>query len=189
MVRAIAKAAGQTEITAEEKDPAFLALQVRSIHQTIENFIKAQKQNTESIRKAFSMTDVHQQILQRITRDLTFAVSETRRLFVDGDVTQAKGDLGMLKLRPDGTLDMHAYYQEYRELGVAAGPEHADLALVVWSQGNTPEESIDRARLEKVKQAESAKPAEDPDYEEEYFGGDHGEDHHEQIAEGAQANG
>jgi hypothetical protein len=188
-VRAIAKAAGQTEPTAEEKDPAFLALQIRSLHETISQFVKIQQQNTEGIRKAFSMTDVHQQILQRITRDLTFALVEVRRLFVDGDVTAAKGDLDPLKIHPDGTLDMHAYYQEYRELGVAAGPEHADLALVIWSQGNSPEESLDRAKLEKVKQATSAEPVKDPDYEEVYFGGEHGENHHEQVEAAAQANG
>lgn len=189
MVRATAKAAGITEPTAEEKDPAWLALQVRSLHGTVQNFVKAQESNLQNIQRAFSMVDTHQQILARITRDLASTVFNVRRLFVDGDITLTPGDFGVLKLRTDGTLDMHAYYETYRKVGTAAG-DAADLAVLIWSQGQDPEEAVTRAKLERQRQLEAGeKPAQELDYETEEFGGNSGQDHHEQVQASAQANG
>jgi len=188
-VRGIVKAAGQTEPTAEEKDPAFLALQVRSLHSTIENFVKAQDANLQSIQKAFSMVDVHQQILQRLAREVTTALTRVRRLQVDGNVDMALDDFGELKVREDGTLDMHSYYEDYRNVASLAGPRYADLAVVLWSQGSTVEDAVERAKVEKDRQVASGEPVVDPDYEEEFFGGDHGKDHHQQVQASAEANG
>lgn len=188
-VRGIAKAAGQTEPTAEEKDPAFLALQVRALHGTIDNFVKAQEENLRSIQKAFSMVDVHQQILQRLAREVTVALTRIRRLQVDGNVDMEPSDFGDLKVREDGTLDMHGYYEDYRNLCTLAGPKYADLAVVIWSQGATIEAAVERAKVEKDRQVETGKPSEDPDYEEEFFGGDYGQNHHQQVETSAQADG
>lgn len=135
------------------------------------------------------MVDVHQQILQRLAREVTTALTRVRRLQIDGNVDMHLSDFGTLKVREDGTLDMHGYYEDYRTVASQAGPRYADLAVVLWSQGATTEEAVARAILEKDRQVESGAPAVDPDYEEEFFGGDHGQNHHEQVQASAQADG
>ncbi len=189
MVRATAKAAGQAEPTAEEKDPAFLAMQVRSLHQTINNIISANSQNVRNIQNAFGMVDVHQQVLHRIVRDLTMGVYQARRLFVEGQVSSTLSDLGPLKLREDGTLNMHSYYEECQAVANAAGQDKADQAIAFWSQGCSPEVAVKRASLGLDKAAERQEDESDQDYDVEHFGGSNGQDHHEQVTEAAQANG
>lgn len=181
MVRAISKAAGVTEPTADEKDPAFLALQVRSLIGTVNNLVKTQENNVQDILKAFSMVDAHQQVLARIVRELALAVGEVRRLQVDGDVTLSKGDLGALKVLEDGSLDMSSYYHEYSAVGNQAGID-ADRAVVLWSQGCSVEESISRAKLERSRRDKKVEHVADPNYVEEFFGGTNGQDHQQQDA-------
>lgn len=135
------------------------------------------------------MVDVHQQILQRLAREVTVALTRVRRLQVDSNTDMTLEDFGDLKVREDSTLDMHGYYEDYRNVAQQAGPRYADLAVVLWSQGATVEEAVARAKVEKDRQVESGAPAVDPDYEEEFFGGDHGQNHHQQVPASAQADG
>lgn len=144
---------------------------------------KTHSHNTHELRKAFGMVDMHQQVLMRLSRDTTGALVSVRRLQVDGDVTKGPGDLGVLKLREDNSLDMHAYYEEYRKTAEAAG-DAADVAVVLWSHGYTPEEAVERATVEHERRM--ARPvaeepaAEDLDYEVEQFGGNLVQNHHQQ---------
>lgn len=193
MVKGIIKAAGQAELTAEEKDPAFLALQIRALTTAFEKFSEVNSENLVGIRKAFNMVDVQQYVLQRVARDLAVGVSRARRLQVDGDVTLSSGDLGPLQLREDGTLNMRGYYEDYRMTATQAGPKNADLAVVLWSQGYTIEEAVARASLENSRPVEQTEergdPPIDPDYDVEHFGGDYVQNHHEQVQESAHADG
>lgn len=192
-VRGIAKAAGQTEPTAEEKNPAFLALQVRHLLDTVEKMSQVNKENAEAIQKAFAMVDVHHQVLQRVTRDLTGAVVRVRKLQVDGDVNLHASDFEDLKLFPEGGLNLASYYEEYRKVGEAAGEELADIALLVWSQGASPEGAVERARVEKEARErrfeKATDEAPDADYEEHFFGGTDGQSNHEQVPQTAEASG
>lgn len=188
-VRKIAKDIGATEPTADEKDPAFLALQVRALSATVQNLVKANENNTHEIVKAFSQVDIHQQILARITRDLTEAVTTARRLQVDGDVTGAKQDLGPLKVDDAGLLHMAAYHAEYRQVSTDAGPTYAQLACLLWSYGRDPEQAIQEAKSQIDGKVESGTPVPDELYQDEYFGGTSGQNHQQQEPQSAQASG
>jgi hypothetical protein len=188
-IKGIAKATGHTEPSASEKDPAYLSLQLKSLIADFENFNEAYNQNLEAFRKGFSMMDVHQQVLLRLTRDLTGGLIKVRKLQVDGDVSLSIHDFGELKLHPEGELNLGAYYEEYRKVAEAAGPEHADLAVVIWSKGASPEAAVERATLEHTRQvAQEAR--DDGDYETEYFsGGSNGQDRQQQEPTAAGADG
>lgn len=177
MVKATAKAAGQTEPTADEKDPAFLALQIRALNQSVENMEKAFNENMEAMKKAFSMVDVHQQILMRITREVAKVA-----------VVSGSAGTGPLKLTKNFDLDLPAYYQEYRDVAAGAGPEASDYACVMWSQGMGPEEAIAAAQ-QQLASEETNEEAADLDYEVEYFGGTNGKDRNQQIETGTQTVG
>jgi hypothetical protein len=168
-----------------------LVAQVQRLSATVDNLIQAQNENVKGIHKAFAMSDVHQQVLQRVARDLTIAMIGVRKLSVDGSVDFHLADFAPLKLHEqDGVLDLSAYYKEYRELGEAAGQEFADLALIIWSQGQSPEEALERAKLEQTRRAASKVTSDqDEDYETEFFGGTNGQSHHQQESQAAHANG
>lgn len=190
MVRAAAKAAGVTEPLADEKDPAFLAMQIKSLITAVTGLGQVQEQNSQQIYRALAMVDVHQQVLARVTRDLAFAVTEARRMQLAGDFTQAVGDLGDLKLNDERTLNMGAYYEEYRQVADLAGQEAVDIAVVLWSQGYEVEDAVARAKLERNRQAAAGEKKSDPDYEVEHFGGNvSGQNHQQQDEASAQASG
>lgn len=177
VVRATAKANGLTESTVESTSPAFLALKIQSLERTIGNFIKAQDLNTRAIQNAFSMVDMHQQILQRVVRDVARV-----------------GAAAIIHRHADGTLNLPLYYQLYRAVAEDAGPEAAELACILWSQGYTPVEAVERAKLERLaRKAELGEPqavaSEELDYETEYFGGNNAEKHNIEDSQGAQATG
>ena len=95
-----------------------------------------------------------------------------------------------MKLHDEGTLNLGAYYEEYRQVAEAAGPAHADLAVVIWTKGNSPEEAVSRATLEHTRQPADGK-RDDGDYETEYFsgGGNSGQNHQQQEPATASADG
>ena len=146
---------------------------MRALNETLEDLVKAQDQNTQAIQRAFSMVDVHQQILQRITRELVQLVAMT-----------GSSGTGALKLRGDFSLDMTAYYQEYRDVAKNAGQDAADVACVIWSQGASPEEAVAKAQQEVASRSESDEQPPDLNYEVEYFGGNNGTNRTEQVASG-----
>src|SRR5688572_12434277 len=117
-VKRIAKEAGVDAPTAEEKDPLFLALQVRSLVSTVNQLAEAHTHNVNEIKRAFAMNDANQQIMQRVLRDVATVAA------VSGSV-----GLGALRMKADMTLDLPAYYEEYRKVGVEAGDRDADLAV------------------------------------------------------------
>lgn len=188
-IKGIAKATGRTEPTANEQDPAYLAMQLKALIEDFENFGKAYNQNLEAINKGFAMVDVHQQVLLRVARDISGALVRVRKLQVDGDVNLTKFDFEELKLHDEGTLNLGAYYEEYRKTAEAAGPEHADIAVVIWSKGASPEDAVQRATVEKARQTAEGSHDNDVDYETEYFGGTSGQDHQQQEPAAASANG
>jgi hypothetical protein len=180
----MAKAAGQTEPTADEKDPAFLAMQVRALVGAIKQIEETIVHNTEELRNAFSMVDMHQQVLQRITRDLTLAAS------MGGHDQEGNLVLGPLRLRDDKTLDMRAYYTDWRKAATLATGA-PDLGAILWSHGYTVEEAAERANLEAERRKAAQAPSEEPEsnYEIEHFGGNLGQNHHEQDAQSSAAPG
>jgi hypothetical protein len=162
------------------------------MNQQLQELGAAYNENLEGSRKAFSMSDVHHQVLLRVVRELALAVAGVRKLSVDGDVDFSLSDLAPLKLRTDGMLDMRSYYEEYRTVAETAGVKNADVAVVLWSQGYSPEDAVARATVVTENQAEQVAagvPVVDPDYEDEYFGGNSGQNHHEQVQASAGANG
>lgn len=168
--------------TDAEKDPAFLALQVRALRQAFESLSKANKENLLEIQRAFSMSDIHQQILGRIVRDLTRSVANLQGFLV---LDRANGIDLTLKLK-DGVLDVPAYYAEFREVVQTAGEKLGDTAAIFWSQGASPTEAVERAKL---RVQENNDPVEETNYEIEYFGGTNGKGSDQQVAQGAQEAG
>ena len=187
--RGIAPAA-TIEVPLHEKDPAQLALRVRKLEDDLEQMSKVSSQNLEQIGKAFAMVDAHQHVNNRIMRDLSMAVSGVRRLCVDGDVTLSMGDLGDLRVTPEGVLHMTAYYQEHSKVVELAGKDYADVAVVLWSRGYAPEDAADRAKLEKTRRNATETSALDTDYEDEFFeGAADVQDHHQQDPQATNADG
>jgi hypothetical protein len=178
-VRATAKATGLPEPTPEEKDPGYLALQVSALRKAVEDQMRVQRQNTSEIQKAFSMVDMHQQVLQRVIRELAFGLKD--------------GSTSHISLHEDGRLNLEAYYQQWRDVAQKAGPEYAMLAVVVWSHGYTPEQAIEHAKVEVERQKQQTHQSSDApvetDYEVEQFGGTSGQDHHQSVSASAEAVG
>jgi hypothetical protein len=158
---------------------------------------KVQKENQEQILRAFSMSDVHTQVLQRVARDLGKALVSVRKRQVDGDVTLHPSDFADLKLHPEGELHLSAYYEEYQKVGTAAGEKDADVALSLWAQGMEPEVAVDQAReqreLREARKAAGIRSVSDSDedelYETQHFGGTSGQSHQQQEPQAAQADG
>jgi hypothetical protein len=139
-----------------------------------------------AIQQAFSMTDVHQQVLQRVIRDLTLAITK------GGVDSEGNSVLGPLKYFTEGKLNLQAYYEEYRTVGESAGEQDAEVALIMWSQGFTPEDALLRARVEREQRSlhtDQTADTPDPDYEVQFFGGTDGQSHNQQVPQSPQANG
>jgi hypothetical protein len=175
-VRATAKAAGLTEPTVDEKDPAFLALQVKQLQTSVSQLIETQGINLGSIYEAFAMVDAHQQVLFRITRH----VVET--------ATRERHEPSHLKLTEEMTLDMEGYFRERQEVIDKAGRKLADKAVAFWSRGLSVEDAILRAKLSERNDVPETSEAPE-EYEDQFFGGQNVEEHHQQVAEGTQEGG
>jgi hypothetical protein len=187
-VRSTAKAAGLTEPTADEKDPAFLALQVKALRTSVQQLIDTQGLNLRSISEAFQMVDLHQQVLTRVARHVTAAVVRVRRLQVDGDVDMHTSDFAELKLLEEGGLDMEGYYRERTQVIELAGSQDlADLAVSFWAKGLSVEDSIRRAKLST--RNEQSVPDSEEEYEDQFFGGTSGQDNHQQVPPSASEGG
>lgn len=167
------KDAGISEPTAAETDPAYLALQVKSLISTVKNLVDTQQHNAREMINAFSMVDCQQQVNSRIVRDLTRAVTTVRKRCVDGSIDLTLEDFGTLKCTSDGELDLEAYVKEYGDVSTKAGPQATYAACALWAHGLSPDAAVERA-LERLAQSSVlTAPTEESAYEEQFFGGDH----------------
>jgi hypothetical protein len=145
-----------------------LALQVQALIGTVNNLVNANQHNTREIANAFMRVDMHQQVLQRVVRDITDVLQDA-----------TLNSYSAIKLSSDGALDLHAYYEEWRKAAVEAG-DKGDVATVLWSQGESVEDAVTRAKLSPEDRT-AEQPAADNGYEVEHFGGNLGKDHHQQV--------
>lgn len=175
----MAKRADTDPPSDREKDPHFMAMQIRALRGAVDNLMEVQKTNLKEIAVAFTMVDMHQQVLMRVARDTSAALVNVRRLQTDGDVTLSGADFLGLRTTPEGELDVTAYYNEYAKVVETAGEAHAEKAVAFWARGCSIEESVERAKL-----SDEAELAEEPSteevYEVEHFGGTNGQGSHEQ---------
>lgn len=179
-IRQLTKDAGVTEPTVDEKDPAFLALQLRSLVGAVEDLMKVQENNAQEVYRALSMVDAHQQVLSRVTRDLAEGLLNARRLQLAGDITPCDGDLGRLKLQHGSfELDLNAYYGELAQVQELAGREVMDVATVLWIRGDSVEDAVAHAKLGVQSPPAHEEPS-DSDYVIEHFGGNSGQNHQQQ---------
>jgi len=162
----VAKREGIEPLTESERDPEYLALQVKALTKQVEALNAVNRQNLQTIQRAFSMVDMHQQIQGRVTHDIASTLDALKG-FVVADSPN------YVKMR-DGELDMSAYYAEFKQTVTLAGEEYGDAAAILWSQGASPEEAVNCAKLQTEERPEQV---EDTEYEVEHFGGSHGKDH------------
>lgn len=178
----MAKTVGTEPPSAREKDPEFLAMQVRALRGAFDNLVESQKQNLIEIGRAFALTEMHQQVLLRIAQDVGAALVNIRLLQVTGDVTSRKEDYMGLKVTEDEQLDVTAYYSEYGKVVESAGQEHADKAVAYWARGCSIEESVERAKVSDETELVSETPPSEGDYQIEHFGGTSGQGNNQQDA-------
>lgn len=152
-----------------------MALRIAALEKQMTWFRQAQVRNVEMLHQSMSMVDMHQQILQRVSREVVHAlVNETTQ---------------HISLHPDGRLNMQAYYEAYRKVIETAGQKYAEIAVVIWSQGHSIEESIERAKLEVDNRNTPEASESDSDYEVESFGGNLDQSSNEQVASTAETGG
>lgn len=163
-------------------DPNFLRQQVEALVGTVKNLVQTQQNNLQEIQRAFTLVDVHQQILSRVARDLAIAVSQK--------VTHVDlGLLGPLKINAGLQLDMDAYYKEFNEVAMAAGIEAEDAAVHLWAQGISPADAVAHAKLALERQVVQTQEVPESDYVIEHFGGSSGQDHQQQESTSTSTGG
>jgi hypothetical protein len=170
VVKGITSAAGIPEVTADEKDPAMLALKVRALEIENQELQKVINDNVDSVRQAFVHVDMHTHVIQRVLHQL-----------VQGD------------FNPGDQLNLQSYYEEYQWLYEKSPQETVEHALVAWAHGKSVDSAVGAALRVRDKQENetpaSEQSAESDGYTTEHFGGDYGKDSNEQVEAASQKGG
>ena len=152
-----------------------MALRLAAVEKQMAWFKTAQTQTIEMLHTAMSMADMHQQILQRVSREVVYAL--------------VKGTTDHIALHVEGHLNLQSYYEAYRAVVEAAGQKYAELAVVIWSRGHSLEDAVARAKLEIDNRDTPEATESESDYEVESFGGDFGKSSDDPVSETAQDGG
>lgn len=107
----LAKANGQPVPTDHDKDPAILAMRVRALEGGIEKIVQVMSQNNAQMKRAFTMTDQHVFVLQRIIHDLQNDLACVKDMTEAGHAV--KDEDFLTELMDNGLVNFSWYHNQY----------------------------------------------------------------------------
>lgn len=143
--------------TADEQDPATMALRLRVLEEQNKEIQAVINDNRGAVHQAFVHVDMHTQVVQRVLHDIVGGA------YNPGDV-----------------LDLADYYADYKVLYEHLLGEARDIAVSAWAKGSSVDSLLMPAAVADEK-IEPPKDEPDSGYETEHFGGDYGKNTDEPI--------
>lgn len=119
---------------------------MQALEESLKKLISVFNQNLQATQRAFSLTDAHFWVLQKICQDLSHDGVKYTQEYLDSQNYEG-----------DNPIDLQAYYQMFNE--------HQKQKMEIMKKAQ---------EIQKAKAEEKAKAKEEPEQKEEVFGGDLG---------------